>query len=157
MIKLGLASALALVGLSACTPTESAGPAAPAAEAAAPVEVAESPVAEEKVARGQYLVSITGCHDCHTVMTPTGPDMAHALQGGPLPFAPLAEMPWAPVAPSIAGLPEGWTESEFTAFLSGGPRPSGVPVLPPMPQYAMSDTDAAAVTAYVASLPRAAE
>ena len=157
MIKSGLAGALALVGLSACTPTESAAPAAPAAEAAAPVEVADAPVAEDPVSRGQYLVSITGCNDCHTAMTPTGPDMAHALQGGPLPFAPLAEMPWAPVAPSIAGLPEGWTEAEFTAFLSGGPRPSGVPVLPPMPRYAMNDADAKAVTAYIASLPRAAE
>lgn len=157
MMKSGLASALALVGLSACTPTESAAPSAPAAETIVPVEAAEVQVAEDPLARGQYLVSITGCHDCHTAMTPTGPDMAHALQGGPLPFAPLAEMPWAPVAPSIAGLPAGWTTGEFTAFLSGGPRPTGLPVLPPMPPYAMSNADAMAVTAYIASLPRGTE
>ena len=42
----------------------------------------------EQVARGKYLVTIGGCHDCHTpwIMQPDGkpgPDMSRALSGHP--------------------------------------------------------------------------
>lgn len=45
----------------------------------------------EQVARGKYLVTIGGCHDCHTpwVMQPNGqpgPDMSRALSGHPQDF-----------------------------------------------------------------------
>ncbi|MCD6040418.1 MAG: c-type cytochrome [Burkholderiales bacterium] len=58
--------------------------------------------AEDKVARGKYLVSTSGCHDCHTpwVMGPKGPhpDMTRALSGHPgdmqLPPAPKPVGPW---------------------------------------------------------------
>ncbi|KCZ92462.1 hypothetical protein HJO_10514 [Hyphomonas johnsonii MHS-2] len=141
-----MAGALALLGLTACTQAETAIPAAGPAEAQ---------TAEDLVAQGQYMVAMGGCNDCHTAMTPTGPDMSHALQGAALGFAPLVEMPWAPNAPPIAGLPEGWTGDDMITFLTGGGRPSGVPVLPPMPQYRASAADAAAMTAYIASLPKA--
>ena len=37
---------------------------------------------EQLVARGEYLVTaIGGCNDCHTPMTPQGPDMTQSLQG----------------------------------------------------------------------------
>jgi mono/diheme cytochrome c family protein len=53
--------------------------------------------------RGAYLVSIMGCHDCHTPwkMGPAGPepDMDLALSGhpeqiGPIPATPKLEGPW---------------------------------------------------------------
>lgn len=154
MMRLCFASATALLGLTACTPADAGKPTEPAVEAALPVE---KQAAEDPIARGQYLVALGGCNDCHTVMTPNGPDMSHALQGAALGFAPLAEMPWAPVAPAIAGLPEGWTDGDMAAFLTGGARPGGAPLLPPMPRYQVSEADAKAMTAYIASLPRAAE
>jgi mono/diheme cytochrome c family protein len=45
----------------------------------------------EQVARGKYLVTIGGCHDCHTpwIMQPNGkpgPDMSRALSGHPQQF-----------------------------------------------------------------------
>jgi mono/diheme cytochrome c family protein len=45
----------------------------------------------EQVARGKYLVTIGGCHDCHTpwIMQPDGkpgPDMSRALSGHPQQF-----------------------------------------------------------------------
>ena len=45
----------------------------------------------EQVARGKYLVTIGGCHDCHTpwIMQPDGkpgPDMSRALSGHPQEF-----------------------------------------------------------------------
>jgi mono/diheme cytochrome c family protein len=105
------------------------------------------------VQRGEYVVSIAGCHDCHTPMTPQGPDMAQALQGSTLFFAPIAEMPWAPVAPQLAGLPAGYSEEQLAAFLQTGVRPDGSHPLPPMPPLRMNEADARAVAAYVRSLP----
>jgi mono/diheme cytochrome c family protein len=61
-------SAFALMALVACAPQQ-------------PAELTQ----EELVARGEYLVNnIGGCNDCHTPMTPQGPDMAQSLQGATL-------------------------------------------------------------------------
>src|SRR5687768_13858753 len=47
--------------------------------------------------RGAYLVSIMGCHDCHTpwVMGPKGPepDMTRALSGHPEQIGPISARP----------------------------------------------------------------
>jgi mono/diheme cytochrome c family protein len=116
------------------------------------------PTREELVARGEYLVNnIGGCNDCHTPMTPQGPDMAKALQGSTLIFAPLVDMPWAPTAPSIAGLPANYTEEQFVAFMQTGVRPDGSRPLPPMPPFRLNEEDARAMAAYIATVPRAAE
>jgi len=115
----------------------------------------QEPTREELVARGEYLVNnIGGCNDCHTPMTPAGPDMAHALQGATLIFAPTIPIPWAPVAPSIAGLPSGYTEAQFAAFLQTGVKPDGSSPLPPMPAFRLNEDDAEAMAAYIATVPR---
>ena len=49
----------------------------------------------ERVKRGKYLVTIGGCHDCHTPWTvqpdgKPGPDMSRALSGHPMQF-PIKE------------------------------------------------------------------
>lgn len=133
-------SALALAALGACTQRETA-----------------ELTGDQLVARGEYLVNnIGGCNDCHTPMTPQGPDMAHALQGATLVFAPTVEMPWAPVAPPIAGIPEQYTQEQFAAFLQTGVRPDGSRPLPPMPAFRLNEADARAMTAYIATLPREA-
>lgn len=130
--------AVALAMLGAC-----------AQQASAPLE------GEALVARGEYLVNnIGGCNDCHTPMTPQGPDMTHALQGATLMFAPTIEIPWAPVAPSIAGLPAGYTEEQLAAFLQTGVRPNGSHPLPPMPAFRLNEEDARAMAAYIATVPR---
>jgi hypothetical protein len=63
----------------------------------------DSAAAGDPVARGKYIVSTSGCHDCHTPwkMTPQGPapDMSLALSGHPeqlvMPDAPaLPPGPW---------------------------------------------------------------
>lgn len=109
------------------------------------------------IARGDYLVNnIGGCNDCHTPMTPQGPDMSRALQGAPLGFAPTMEMPWAPIAPQIAGIPGHYTDEQFAAFLQTGVRPDGSRPLPPMPAFRLNEEDARAMTAYIRSLPPAA-
>ena len=107
------------------------------------------------VTRGDYLVnSVGGCNDCHTPMTPQGPDMSHALQGATLIVAPTIEIPWAPVAPAIAGGPAGYTNEQFVAFLQTGARPNGSHPRPPMPAFRFNEEDARAVAAYIETLPR---
>lgn len=118
------------------------------------------PTREEVVARGQYIAtSIGGCNDCHTPMTPTGPDMTRALQGAPLGFqlvpALEGQVPWAPVAPPLAGLPAGYTEEQLASFLQTGMRADGSQARPPMPQFRMNEEDARAVAAYISSVPAA--
>lgn len=130
------------------------------APAAAPAPSSTDPAA---VARGAYLVSILGCHDCHTPfkLGPQGPepDMSRALTGHPaelvMPPAPkLGDGPWAwsgaitntafagPWGVSFAanlrpdpetGLGK-WNEEMFVATIrSGRHLGKGRPVLPPMP------------------------
>jgi mono/diheme cytochrome c family protein len=65
-----------------------------------PQAIAQPPA--DPVARGKYIVSTSGCHDCHTpwVLGPKGPepDMTRALSGHPsdvqMPVAPKPAAPW---------------------------------------------------------------
>lgn len=116
----------------------------------------------EKIARGKYLVTTSGCHDCHTpwVMGPKGPepDMTRALSGHPqdmvLPPPPKVEAPWIMTAAATntawagpwgisytanltpdpeTGLGK-WTLRNFTETIRTGRHMGrGRQVLPPMP------------------------
>ncbi len=104
------------------------------------------------VARGKYLVNNIGmCGDCHTPMDQKGPIKGKHLKGGPLMFKPTVPVPgWMSAAPPIAGL--SWTNEQAIEFFTTGKRPDGSMAAPPMPQFRLSKTDAAAVTAYLKSL-----
>jgi Cytochrome c len=109
---------------------------------------------EPLVERGEYLVTaIGGCNDCHTPMTPAGPDMAQSLHGATLIFQPAIEMPWAPYAPALAGGPANYTDQQFAAFLQTGMRPDGSQARPPMPPFRVNQADAQAIVAYIKTLP----
>ena len=115
-----------------------------------------------RVARGEYLVTITACDDCHTPfkLGPSGPepDMSRRLSGHPegCPLAPPATWPdgwtWAgsPTNTAFAGpwgvsyarnltpdLSTGigvYTEASFVAAIRDGKQMgAGRPILPPMP------------------------
>ena len=117
-----------------------------------------------KVKRGEYLVTIGGCNDCHTPfkLGPKGPepDMTRMLSGHPeslkMPPAPKPSGPWmwsgAATNTAFAGpwgvsyarnlTPETltgtgiWTEDMFIKTIRTG-RHWGVarPILPPMPWF----------------------
>jgi hypothetical protein len=78
--------------------------------------VATAPSPDSLIARGEYLVSIMGCHDCHSPkkIGPLGPeiDSSRALSGHP------ATMPIGPVEPK--GL-EFWVLFNHTATAFVGP------------------------------------
>jgi hypothetical protein len=123
---------------------------------------ASTPGNAQRVARGQYLVTIGGCNDCHTPLklTPSGPvpDVDRLLSGHPeqlvMPSGPALAQPWGyafassmtafsgPWGVSFArnltpdadtGL-GAWTEADFIATLRSGHRMGhGRPLVPPMP------------------------
>ena len=110
-----------------------------------------------RVARGKYLVEqVAMCVDCHSPRDEKGQFVRDRwLQGAPLDFKATIPIPgWAEAAPPIAGLP-GWTESQMVTLLTTGKDQKGGMAGPPMPQYRMTRDDAAAVAAYLATLPSA--
>ncbi len=127
-------------------------------------EAAVQAAATERIKRGEYLVTIGGCNDCHTPwkMGPNGPepDMSRKLSGHPenmpMPPAPPAKGPWVVSAAGTntawAG-PWGvsftrnltpdpltgigiWDEAMFIRTIRSG-RHWGTsrPILPPMPWF----------------------
>jgi len=124
---------------------------------------ADSRAPEVSIARGEYLVNTSGCHDCHTPfkMGPNGPepDMSRALTGHPedlmMPPAPkLPAGPWIMMSSATNTAHAGpwgvsftanltpdketgtgeWTADQFIATMRTGRHlGKGRPILPPMP------------------------
>ncbi len=122
--------------------TNSVGPAKPAAAAAAQIE------------RGKYLVERVGmCGECHSPRNDKGGyDRSQWLQGELIDFKPTRPMPFAAIAPPIAGLPTYTRDDQAIAFFETGTNSLGKSALPPMPQFRLSHEDAVAVVAYLRSL-----
>jgi mono/diheme cytochrome c family protein len=102
--------------------------AAPQANAAETAQRADAP--SDKVARGRYLVSTAGCHDCHTPFKPTAngaePDMSRMLSGHPqdLKMPPAPVLPAGPWMVVSAGTNTAWSGPwgvSFTANLTPDP------------------------------------
>jgi mono/diheme cytochrome c family protein len=111
-----------------------------------------------KVARGEYLVKIVGCGDCHTPGTFTGaPDMTRMLSGSEYGW----QGPWGTsyarnLTPDMATGIGAWTEDQIVTAIKVGQRPDGTPLMPPMPwpDFAnLTDEDAHAIAAYLKTLP----
>ncbi|MGD9881161.1 MAG: cytochrome c [Reyranella sp.] len=125
-----------------------------AAALAAPVAQAQTPVE-----RGKYLVTISGCNDCHTPGYFLGkPDKTRFLGGSEVGF----EMPGLGTfyGPNITPDKEtgigSWTNAQVLAALQTGIRPDGRLLAPIMPWHAfasLTQSDASAIVAYLRSLP----
>ena len=129
---------------------------------------AQDSAASAQVKRGEYLVSIAGCHDCHTpwVMGSGGPepDMKRALSGHPQDLTITAPAsvspPWSgAMTPTSTGWSGPWgvsfsanltpdpetgvlsdlTEQQFIQTIrTGRHQGQGRQILPPMPWPAYS-------------------
>lgn len=124
---------------------------APICFGASPLQAQPAPDAQ--VQRGKYLVeNVAMCADCHTPRDDKGQfDRSQWLQGNLLDFKPDHPMPFAAVAPPIAGLP-GFTDEKAVTFLETGIDAAGKPAMAPMPQFRFNHDDAVAVVAYLRSL-----
>ncbi len=143
--------------------------------AQAPVKQAQK---AQRVERGRYLVTIAGCHDCHSpkvdmMMTP---DSARLLSGRPMTTQPPVQgttdirasldlTAWAgPWGNSYAanltpdretGLGARYDEAAFIKTIRTGKKPEGEILAPPMPwpvYSKMTDEDLKAVFAYLRTL-----
>jgi mono/diheme cytochrome c family protein len=129
------------------------------------------------VERGRYLVTITGCHDCHSPkIKEMTPDLTRALSGRPsttaLPSETKTEVhasldltawtgPWGySVASNLTpepttGIGTRYNEASFIATMRTGKKPNGTPIMPPMPSVVyqnMTDDDLRAIFAYLRTI-----
>ena len=129
------------------------------------------------VERGRYLVTITGCHDCHSPKVKgMEPDLTRSLSGRPattpLPSETKTEVhaspdltawtgPWGfSVASNLTpdpttGIGTRYTEASFIATMRTGKKPNGTPIMPPMPSVVyqnMTDDDLKAIFAYLKTM-----
>ncbi|HZI88914.1 MAG TPA: c-type cytochrome [Candidatus Polarisedimenticolia bacterium] len=113
---------------------------------------------QEQLARGKYLVQITGCNDCHTPGYFYGaPDTTRLLSGSELGW----KGPWGvSYARNLTPDPSTgigpWTESDIVTAVRTGKRPDGRQLMPPMPWpdfAALTDEDAGAIAKYLKSIP----
>ena len=114
---------------------------------------------DAQVARGNYLVIISGCSDCHTPGALLGsPDMKRYLGGSDVGFS----IPGAGIFVGQNITPDketgigSWTSDQIVAALRTGKTPEGRDLSPVMPWPALShltDEDAQAIAAYLKSIP----
>jgi hypothetical protein len=127
----------------------------PAQAPAKPANASAPPSTRGDVERGRYLVeNVAMCGECHTPRNSRGDLKYDAwLQGASTwirPVAPIAN--WADAAPPLAGLPS-FTDKQFYTILENGTGPEGEVLRPPMHIYHMHPEDAAAIMAYLKSVP----
>ena len=115
--------------------------------------------ASPEVARGQYLVTVMSCTDCHTPGTFFGrPDMRRYLGGSDVGFAIPGLGVFVPpnlTSDPATGLGK-WSEAEIATALTTGVIPGGRVLAPIMPWRSfahLTPSDALAIAAYLKSLP----
>jgi mono/diheme cytochrome c family protein len=109
-----------------------------------------------QIQRGQYLVERVGvCGECHSPKNDKGEyDRSQWLQGELIDYKPTRPMPFAAIAPPIAGLPTFASDAAAVKFFETGTNAQGKAALPPMPQFRLNREDTVAVVAYLRSLKR---
>ena len=123
------------------------------------VWTASGALAQDQVARGKYLATFGGCHDCHTPGYFFGkPDEKRALSGSEVGF----EIPGLGVfhGPNLTPDPEtglgNWSIGQIVTTLQTGKRPDGRELAPSMPWRAfasLTKDDATAIAVFLKSLP----
>ena len=146
-VRLAVFAALCLAAVS-CSKSQPGAGADSSAQAAA---------AMTPVQRGQYLVAVIGCGDCHTPGTLYGaPDMSRQLSGSELGW----QGPWGVsyarnLTPDSTGLAS-WTDEEIIRAIQNGVKKDGSPIMPPMPwpDFAhLTNSDVHAIVAYLRTIP----
>jgi mono/diheme cytochrome c family protein len=115
--------------------------------------------ADAQLERGKYLVTLGGCSDCHTPGSFFGkPDPARFLGGSDVGFAipDLGVFVGSNLTPDKETGLGSWTRAQIVTAFTTGKRPDGRGLAPVMPWRAyakLTKADAAAIAAYLQSLP----
>ena len=114
---------------------------------------------DAQIARGKYIVSISGCSDCHTPGGMLGsPDMKRYLGGSDVGFSIPGQGVFvgSNLTPDAeTGLGK-WTADQIVTAIRKGKRPDGSELSGVMPSASfahLTDEDAFAVAAFLKSLP----
>jgi len=119
------------------------------------VETRDIASPESSIERGKYLVhSVAQCVQCHSPRDEAGKLIeSRLLTGGRIPLdSPYSNEAWATQAPNIRGF-NGYSDELAKRLLMEGLTRDGRPPMNPMPPFRMNEEDAAAVVAYLKSLP----
>ena len=114
---------------------------------------------EAQVARGKYLVGLSGCNDCHTPGYFFGkPDMARFLGGSEVGFEipELGVFHGPNLTPDAATGLGTWSTDDIVTAVTTGRRPDGRILAPVMPWHAfatLTPKDAQAIAIFLKSLP----
>jgi mono/diheme cytochrome c family protein len=121
--------------------------------------VSRASAEDAQVARGRYLVTISGCSDCHTPGALLGaPDMKRFLGGSDVGFSVPGQGVFVGenlTPDKETGLGQ-WTSDQIITAIRAGETPDGRQLSPVMPYPALSrltDEDAQALVAFLKSLP----
>lgn len=115
--------------------------------------------ADPQIDRGQYLVTLGSCNDCHTPGYFLGkPDMAQYLGGSDVAFElpGLGAFAGRNITPDRDTGIGDWTSEEIVRALQTGERPDGRILSPIMPWRAFANLtkeDAFAIAAFLKSIP----
>ena len=114
---------------------------------------------DAQIKRGKYLVTLSGCNDCHTPGYFFGkPDLARFLGGSEVGF----EIPGLGVFHGPNLTPDGdtgigkWSTEEIVTAITKGKRPDGRELAPIMPSHAyanLTSEDSRAIAAFLKGLP----
>lgn len=114
--------------------------------------------AQSQLARGKYLVTVSGCSDCHTPGNFLGhPDMNRYLGGSDVGFAVpgMGVFVGRNLTPDKETGLGNWTRQQIVTAFTTGKRPDGRTLAPIMPwqDFAhLTKADANAIAAYLQSL-----
>lgn len=114
---------------------------------------------DAQIARGKYLVSLGGCHDCHTPGYFLGkPDFEHALSGSEVGFLipDVGVFHGRNLTPDAETGIGSWSADDIVKAIRTGERPDGrilAPIMPWKNLAVLTDEDAYAIAAYLKSLP----
>lgn len=112
----------------------------------------------KQIPRGRYLATICGCDDCHTPGAMFGaPGFDRRFAGSELGWQGRWGVTYARnLTPDRETGIGTWSEADIVKAIRSGVRPDGSTILPPMRWQnlsALSDEDAAALAAYLKSVP----
>lgn len=115
-----------------------------------------APDPADTVQYGEYLVALGHCMECHSPMSPQGPDLGAGFGRGGAEF----HGPWGiSVAANLTNHPDGLanhTDDEIKAMITRGVRPDGSRMNPPMGYgyfARMTNDDLEAIVAYLRTIP----
>jgi mono/diheme cytochrome c family protein/uncharacterized protein YjiS (DUF1127 family) len=114
---------------------------------------------DAQIKRGQYLVTLGGCNDCHTPGYFFGkPDMARFLGGSEVGFEipGLGTFHGPNLTPDVETGLGAWSTEQIAIAISKGRRPDGRELAPIMPWHAFANLtaqDVRAIATYLKSLP----